>query len=220
MVSGEGFLEIALINPFYWNKTTAYTKYIEWCLKALRAFFTQEQINAIRECLNEVGKSDKTWYMVGIGQTLHLHWGKACFALTPLRTLEEFKEGLDPMLDPMLDPELQQELQRELDQGNHDNDEDMVTVWVSFNWLYRQWSSHTTPIAIGEDTTADKDCSFMKMANRFFEHDEDSRPRPFDKRDRSKGGKVTVINHWTGAGVPIKSGHILRLKVKTAPLSL
>lgn len=40
MVSGEGFLEIAHILPFYWNKTTAYTKYTEWCLEAPRAFFT------------------------------------------------------------------------------------------------------------------------------------------------------------------------------------
>ena len=40
MVPGEGFLEIAHILPFYWNKTTAYTKYTEWCLEALRAFFT------------------------------------------------------------------------------------------------------------------------------------------------------------------------------------
>ncbi|KAJ4020596.1 hypothetical protein NW766_002085 [Fusarium irregulare] len=90
----------------------------------------------------------------------------------------------------------------------------MVTVWVSFDWLYRQWSTHTTPIAIGEDTTADKDCGSMKMANRFLQHEEDSRPRPFKERDRSRGGEVTAIHHWKGVGVPIKSGHILRFKVK------
>lgn len=78
----------------------------------------------------------------------------------PLKTLEEFQEGLEPMLDP--------ELQQQLDQDNDDNDEDMVTVWVSCNWLYRQWSPHTMPIAIGEDTTGDKDCGFMKMANRLL----------------------------------------------------
>ena len=102
--------------------------------------------------------------MVSIGQTLHSYWGKACFALKPLKILEEFKEGLKPTIDP------------EPQQDNDDNDEDMVTAWVSFNWLYRQCFTHTTPIAIGEDTSADEDCSFMKLANWFLQHEEDSRP--------------------------------------------
>lgn len=144
--------------------------------------------------------------MVSMGKSLHGHWGKACFALKPLKTLEEFKLGDTPTLDP--------ELQKELDRDNDDNDEDMVTVWASFNWLYRQWSPHTTPIAIGEDTAADMDCGFMKMANRFLQHEAASRPRLFDKRHRSEGGKVTATHYWKGDGVPVKSGHILRFKVK------